>query len=229
MDKNLQTKSPPATHKTPLPAPKYGGVFAPSDQQKKRDRKKAVIIVSAIGIAIIAWFIGAHFFGPKSQYGIENNLKILRTDSVALQDKHLPNPSWDWASFKGHYKDLTALGNPYKQLDSLETIYDSRLERLASYNKERLDTILNETIDVWRRTAMLIMERELREKNEYTKIIPNRDYPDDTGIIVYSLRYADPKEVKKDASRYNYFLEVIGFKSVTYAMSSVNESKEYTF
>ena len=195
--------------------------------KKQLKKNKAAIIIF---ICVVAWFVAAHFFGPKSKYAIEVNVERLRKDSIALQDDFRPGGLYDYyQDIDKIVSDIRDLGDPLRfSADSIDIFGNPQTAAIANYNIAKCDTVLNEVLPLWRHTLAFALQRQLNAETQ-TVIRMSKQHKNSTGIEIYSLRYLTKENIDNDALRYNSVFRNLGFKSVVYAASPNNEGIEYTF
>lgn len=196
-------------------------------------KKKPLLIIAATVIAIIGWFVLAHYFGPTSERGIEKEVSRLREDSVKLQGNFSPRGQYDlMEDVLSDFNKIKKLGQPLRygntEIDSTRLFGNPRTAKIAKYNIAKCDSVLSEVEPLWRATAILTLSKILRSKNENTIIKQNDAFEEYTGIEIYSIRYLSKEELEKDAKEYNHYLMALGFKSVIYATTPESEGVEYT-
>lgn len=185
-------------------------------------------------MAIIGWFIAAHFFGPNSARGIAQTIAELQSDSTALQGDFWPNCEYtNLSDMITDFNKIKSYGDPFRyghtSLDSARVYGHPRMAELARYNVAKCDSVINKASPLWRANAALLLHDQLKGINANTIVRFNKNDEDKTALEIYSIRYIIKDEIDKDADEYNYYLRQLGFKSVLYSASPDNEGIEYTF
>lgn len=197
-------------------------------------KKKPILIVSGIAVLVIGWIIAANLFGPNSEHGIAKEIERLQKDSIALQGDFKP---------KGHYttiqdiwtevKTIRDYGNPLRfgdtETDSIRMYRNERTANLARYNVQKSDSVLADVLPLWRAAASFALEDQLKAINANTVVKVNKEFPEYTGLEIYSIRYLNKDAVDEDVKDYNSILGALGFKSVIYATTPESIGIEYTF
>lgn len=220
MEQNNMTPPPP---NTPHQSTHY-----------KKKKTKPFLIIGIIAVAVIAWVILAHFFGPTSEYGIAKRIESLQKDSIMLQQDH--KPQGHYTRIEDVYTDVSKikdLGNPLRygssEVDSMQLYSNSRTAAIAKYNIAKCDSVLEEVLPLWRIQAMMALTKMLKAENPNTIVQNNTDYEKNTGLNIYSIRYLSPEELEKDADKYNFYLANLGYRYVLYAGTPEMPGKAYTF
>lgn len=197
-------------------------------------KKKQILIIAGIVVLVVGWFIAASLFGPNSERGIAKEVDRLKQDSIALQGNFKP---------KGHYstiqdiwtevKTIKDYGSPLRygntDTDSVRMYSNERTARLAKYNVEKCDPVLADVLPLWRAAASFALADELKAKNSNTIVKVNKDYPEYTGLQIYSIRYLNKEAIDEDAKDYNPILGALGFKSIVYAPTPESSGMEFTY
>lgn len=196
--------------------------------------KKNVFIIATVAVAVIGWFIAAHFFGPNSSRSIQKEVERLRADSIALQGDFVPKGKYSVAiDVLTDYNKLQSLGRPLRynntDTDSVRLFSNPQTASIANYNIAKCDSVINNVSPLWRSAMILALGTELRNVNENSIVRVNHSYEKYTGVEIYSIRYLSKEEMEKDVVKYNHSLRKLGFKSVIYGMSPESECVEYTF
>lgn len=199
---------------------------------QKSKKNLTVIVVTAV--VVVGWFVSALFFGPDSERGIAKEVESLQKDSIALQGNFAPHGQYTYIQdICKEVKEIKSLGDPLRfghtETDSIRIFNNERTAPIAKYNISKCDSILVEVLPLWRASAIFALGFELKEKNPNTVVRTNKNFPEYTGIEVYSVRYTSKEEIEKDANIYNPELGYLGFKSITYSLSPESQGLEYTF
>lgn len=195
-------------------------------------KNKPYIIIAVIAVAIAAWFIAAHYFGPNSQHGIRQTVERLQQDSIALQSDFRPLGQYsELSDIDKAVSDIRELGDPLRfghtSTDSTRLFGNEATARIANYNIEKCNTVLAEVLPLWRSKALFLLQSQLDPNSNKISISGNDT--DTPTIELYSTQYIDEKEITKDAERYNRLFNNLGFAKATYAISPANNGIEYKF
>lgn len=188
-----------------------------------KNKKKALRLICIIVGLIILWFIAAFFFGPTSEYGINNSLERLRKDSLALQGDFSPV-----GKNYTHYKDIDSeinkirdYGNPFKnctsESDSNHILKNEKLYRIAEYNIAKCDSVLEETLPMWRQKFAFVLGSQLSEENILVRIPNDCEYND--VIAFYSIKFLSKDTVEDFELKYKLYVRELGFKKMIIAVS----------
>lgn len=196
-------------------------------------KKKNVALIIIIAIAIIGWFVAAHFFGPDSEYGISQSVSSLQRDSIALQGNFTPRGEYVYLQdVVKEVDDIKVLGDPLRfghtKTDSAQLFGNPRTAVIANYNIAKCDSVLRDVLPMWRSTAAFALGSELKSKNQNTIVRFNKDAPTYTCLEIYSIRYISKDEIDSDANAYNQLLASLGFTSVRYSVSPESEWTEFS-
>lgn len=197
-------------------------------------KKKQIIIISAIAILVIGWFVAASLFGPNSERGIAKEVERLQADSIALNGNFVPKGKYTtiedvWTEVK----KIEDYGKPLRYgntpTDSTRLFSNEQTASLARYNIAKCDSVLSDVLPLWRSMAMFALEAQLKSVNPNTIVKNNPDMPNYTGVEIYSIRYLSDKSIKEDAEKYNPYLGKLGFKKILYAPTPESVGTEYTY
>lgn len=196
--------------------------------------KKNLTVIIIIAVVVVGWFVAAHFFGPNSERGIAKEVERLQKDSIALQGNFAPRGQYTYLQdICKEVKEIKSLGQPLRfgntETDSVRLFGNKRTAAIANYNINKCDSVLSDVLPMWRSAAILALGAELKSENPNTIVKTNTDFPNYTGVSVYSIRYTNKSKIEDDANKYNPMLASLGFKSITYAMSPESPGVEYTF
>lgn len=196
-------------------------------------REKNITIFVIVILAVVGWFVLAHFFGPNSESGISQRVASLQRDSIALQNDFTPKGKYVYLrDVVKEVDDIKALGEPLRfgntETDSVRVFGNSRTADIANYNIAKCDSVLDDILPMWRATASLALDSELKAKNPNTMVRIKKDDPNQSGLEIYSIRYASKKEIDSDAESYNRQLARLGFTYVRYAVSPESEWTEFS-
>ena len=196
--------------------------------------KKNLTVIIIVVVAVVGWFVAAQFFGPNSERGIAKEVERLQKDSVALQDNFAPRGQYTYLQdICKEVIEIMSLGQPLRygnaEIDSVRLFGNIRTAAIANYNINKCDSVLSDVLPMWRSVAILAFGAELKRENPNTIVKTNTDFPNYTGVIVYSIRYTNKSKIEDDAYKYNPMLASLGFKSITYAMSPESPGIEYTY
>lgn len=199
---------------------------------QKSEKNLTVIII--IAVAVAGWLVAAYFFGPNSERGIAKEVERLQKDSISLQGNFAPQGQYTYIQdICKEVKEIKSLGDPLRfgntETDSTRIFNNKRAASLANYNINKCDSVLSEVLPLWRSVAIFALGAELKSKNSNTIVKTNTDFPNYTGVTVYSIRYTTKSNIEDDANKYNPLLASLGFKSITYAMTPESPGVEYTY
>lgn len=196
--------------------------------------KKNLTVIVVVAVIVVGWFVAAQLFGPNSERGITKEVERLLKDSIALQGNFAPRGQYTYLQdICKEVKEIKSLGDPLRfghtETDSTRIFSNERTAPIANYNINKCDSILTDVLPLWRASAIFALGSELRAKNPNTVVRTNRNFPEYTGIEVYSTKYTSKEEIEKDANTFNSELAYLGFKSITYSFSPESQGLEYTY
>lgn len=203
----------------------------PAPHNKKS--KKPIIIIGVAVLVVAAWFVASSLFGPNSERGLAQRVQRLQEDSIALDGNFKPKGDYSLETISNEVDKIRSYGDALRyggsEIDSARIFDNPRTAALAKYNKAKCDSVLADVLPLWRVTAIFAVSNQLKARNPNTIVKTNKDYPEYTGIEIYSIRYLSQKSQKQDAMNINPTLKELGFKSAIYAASPEAEGTEYHF
>lgn len=205
----------------------------PSMPRKSQKVKRPLVIIAVVALAIIGWFVAAHFFGPDSESAVASQVERLQKDSIALQGDFSPKGKYtNLRDIRSEVEKLRDLGNPLRfgstEIDSARLFGNPKTASIAIYNIHKCDSVLEAVLPKWRAATALALADELKDKNENTIVKIDNGSSVNTKLEIYSARYISKEEMDKDAKEFNRILASLGFTKVLYSNSPQSGGVEFT-
>lgn len=217
------------------PQPTQGAKVPPpyTPAQHNKKARGPIIIVGVAVLLVAAWFVASSLLGPNSERGLAQRVQRLQEDSIALEGNFKPKGEYSLEDISKEVEKIRSYGDALRysgsEIDSARIFDNPRTAALANYNKAKCDSVLTDVLPLWRATAIFAVSNQLKARNPNTIVKTNKDYPEYTGIEIYSIRYLSKKSQEQDALNINSTLKELGFKSAIYATSPEAEGTEYHF